>query len=101
MSQSRSIEVKVGILILVAFGLLAGLQVLIAATGNYGFFNLLTLADEPQRFGAIKRMVPDISQRMLTQTLRDMEASGLVVRRVYGTVPPAVDIWFAAKRTSA
>ncbi|MNT93277.1 putative HTH-type transcriptional regulator YybR [compost metagenome] len=28
---------------------------------------------------------------MLTQTLRDMEADGLVTRRVYGTVPPAVD----------
>jgi DNA-binding HxlR family transcriptional regulator len=28
---------------------------------------------------------------MLTQTLRDMETAGLVARRVYGTVPPAVD----------
>ena len=52
---------------------------------------LLTLADGPQRFGAIKRMVPDISQRMLTQTLRDLQRDGLINRTVFPTTPPSVE----------
>jgi len=43
------------------------------------------------RTGALHRGLPGISKKMLTQTLREMEAAGLVTRRVYGTVPPAVD----------
>ena len=40
--------------------------------------------------GVLQRSLPGISKKMLTQTLRDMEASGLVTRHVAGTVPPAV-----------
>jgi len=41
---------------------------------------LMALAEQPYRFGALRRLVPDISQRMLTQTLRDLERHGLVAR---------------------
>ncbi|WP_311043763.1 winged helix-turn-helix transcriptional regulator [Rhizobium lentis] len=40
------------------------------------------------RFGAIRRGVPDISQRMLTLTLRDLEGDGLVARHYYTELPP-------------
>lgn len=43
------------------------------------------------RAGVLLRSLPGISKKMLTQTLREMEASGLVNRRVHGTVPAAVD----------
>lgn len=43
------------------------------------------------RAGVLLRSLPGISKKMLTQTLRDMEASGLVSRHVYGSVPPAVE----------
>jgi DNA-binding HxlR family transcriptional regulator len=43
------------------------------------------------RFSALKRLVTGISQKMLTQTLRDMEREGLVTRTVIPTVPPRVD----------
>lgn len=43
------------------------------------------------RFSALKRAIPDISQRMLSQTLRHLEADGLVARTVYPTIPPRVD----------
>lgn len=43
------------------------------------------------RTGILLRSLPGISKKMLTQTLRSMEASGLVERHVHGTVPPAVD----------
>jgi len=43
------------------------------------------------RTGVLQRSLPGISKKMLTQTLRAMEASGLITRHVQGTVPPAVD----------
>lgn len=52
---------------------------------------LIALAGGPQRFGALNRATPDISKRMLTQTLRTLERDGLAARRVYPTKPPSVD----------
>ncbi|MGK6318274.1 winged helix-turn-helix transcriptional regulator [Sphingomonas sp. DT-204] len=51
---------------------------------------LCTLAGGPKRFSALARAVPDISKRMLTQTLRTLETDGLVHRDVQPTVPPSV-----------
>jgi DNA-binding HxlR family transcriptional regulator len=48
------------------------------------------LASGPMRFSALGRAVPDISKRMLTQTLRTLETDGLVDRTVRPTVPPSV-----------
>lgn len=43
------------------------------------------------RPGALQRSLPGISKKMMTQTLRDMEATGLVSRHVGSVVPPVVD----------
>lgn len=43
------------------------------------------------RFGELQRSIGRISQKVLTSNLRDMEAAGLVVRRVYPEVPPRVE----------
>ena len=43
------------------------------------------------RTGVLQRSLPGISKKMLSQTLRDMEASGFVSRHVQGTIPPAVE----------
>lgn len=43
------------------------------------------------RAGVLHRSLPGISKKMLVQTLRELEASGLVNRQVYDSVPPAVD----------
>lgn len=51
---------------------------------------LSALAAGPKRFSALARVVPDISKRMLTQTLRTLEADGFVHRDVRPTVPPQV-----------
>lgn len=50
-----------------------------------------TLAAGPHRFSAVLRAVPDISKRMLTQTLRDLERDGLIARTVFPTKPPSVE----------
>lgn len=49
------------------------------------------LEDEPMRFSAIRRCIGGISQKMLTQTLRNLERDGLVTRTVYPEVPPRVE----------
>ncbi len=51
---------------------------------------LAALASGPKRFSALARAMPDISKRMLTQTVRTLEADGLVHRDVQPTVPPQV-----------
>ena len=52
---------------------------------------LMALAEKPYRFGELRRLVPDISQRMLTQTLRDLQRDGYVNREVFPTKPPSVE----------
>jgi DNA-binding HxlR family transcriptional regulator len=50
-----------------------------------------TLSAGPMRFTELKRAVGDISQRMLTLTLRNLERDGFVTRTVFASVPPRVD----------
>src|SRR6516165_9679387 len=43
------------------------------------------------RFAQLRRQIPGITEKMLTQQLRELEADGIVERRVYPTVPPKVE----------
>lgn len=46
-----------------------------------------------RRFGELRRGLPGVSEKMLIQHLREMEADGLVHREVYREVPPKVEYW--------
>lgn len=48
----------------------------------------MILHQEPMRFSDIKKAIPDISQKVLTSTLRNLEADGFLVRKVFAEVPP-------------
>lgn len=54
---------------------------------------LLTLdsSEQPMRFKEIQKDIPDISQKMLSRTLRELEADGFVIRNAYAEVPPRVE----------
>lgn len=52
---------------------------------------LFVIKDEKKRFGEIKKIIPAISQKMLTQQLRELEEDGIVHRKVYPVVPPKVE----------
>lgn len=52
---------------------------------------LFALVDGPDRFNSLKSRIVGISQRMLTQTLRDLEREGYVLRTVYPEVPARVE----------
>lgn len=49
------------------------------------------LREHPMRFGQLRRRVEGITQKMLTQTLRELERNGLATRTQYPTIPPRVD----------
>ncbi len=49
------------------------------------------LEDGPQRYEGLRRRIDGISKRMLTHTLRELEANGLVLRDVRQAVPPHVE----------
>lgn len=66
-------------------------DVLAKIGGKWSTLILGALAERPRRFGELRRCLEDISQRMLTQTLRELQRDGLVSRRVFPTQPPSVE----------
>ena len=58
---------------------------------KWGILVLLTLGDGTARWGELRRGIDGISEKMLSSTLRTLEADGLVSRRSYPEVPPRVE----------
>lgn len=52
---------------------------------------LRDLMNGTKRFGELKKSIGSVSQKVLTAQLRDMEAKGLLTRKVYAEVPPRVE----------
>ena len=52
---------------------------------------LYHLLQDTHRFNALRKLIPTVSQRMLTRQLRELELHGLVKRTVYPVVPPKVE----------
>lgn len=59
--------------------------------GKWKVVVLWYLKEKPQRFSELKRLMPEITEKMLSLQLKKMEEDGLVARRVYAEVPPKVE----------
>lgn len=60
-------------------------------TSKWGVLVLMALVDGPQRWSELRRRAQGISEKMLAQTLRTLEADGLVHRDAHPVIPPRVD----------
>ncbi|MHB1128286.1 MAG: winged helix-turn-helix transcriptional regulator [Bacillota bacterium] len=60
-------------------------------SGKWKIIILWQLRQKTRRFNELQKLLPDISQGILTQQLRELERDGLVHREVYKEVPPKVE----------
>ena len=61
---------------------------------------LFHLLDGPLRSGVLQKKVPEISNKMFTQTVRELEKDGLISRKVFPVVPPKVEYQLSARGKS-
>ncbi|KIL41626.1 HxlR family transcriptional regulator [Gordoniibacillus kamchatkensis] len=66
-------------------------RVLEIVSSKWTVLIIFALAGGAQRYGELRRRIADISQKMLTQTLRQLERDGLIKRTVMPAVPPIVE----------
>lgn len=66
-------------------------QVLSHLTSRWGTLVMLVLLTGTHRFSALRRRIGGVSERMLAQTLQQLESDGFIHREVYDVVPPHVE----------
>ena len=66
-------------------------EILEVVASKWGVLALLALREGSYRFNALRRRVEGISEKMLAQTLQQLERDGMLVRDVQATIPPHVE----------
>jgi DNA-binding HxlR family transcriptional regulator len=75
-------------------------QTLSLIVGKWKTVILWHLSSGTKRYGELKKLIPEVSEKMLIQSLRDLERDSLVTRSVYHEVPPRVDYTLTKKAES-
>lgn len=66
-------------------------ETLQGVTGRWGILVLAALGEGSYRFSALRRRVDGVSERMLSQTLQNLERDGMITRTVLEAIPPKVE----------
>lgn len=72
-------------------------EILTVIGGKWSMSIIYALFTGTKRFSEVERLIPNINTRMLVKELKNMEANGIVVRKVYATVPPTVEYTLTKK----
>jgi len=72
-------------------------EILDVIGGKWSMSIIYALFTGKKRFSELERMVPGINTRMLVKELKNMEANGIVIRKVFATVPPTVEYTLTTK----
>lgn len=59
--------------------------------GKYKALILWHLTEKTLRFSELRKLIPNATQKVMTQQLRDLERDGIIKRKVYSEVPPKVE----------
>jgi DNA-binding HxlR family transcriptional regulator len=77
---------------------LEGVQGVMAAVdvlgGKWKILILWHLRAKTQRYGELRRLIPQVTEKMLIQQLRELEADGIIQRIAYPSIPPHVEYSF-------
>lgn len=72
-------------------------EILDVIGGKWSMSIIYALFQGTKRFSELERLIPGINTRMLVKELKNMESNGIVVRKVYATVPPTVEYTLTIK----
>jgi DNA-binding HxlR family transcriptional regulator len=59
--------------------------------GKWKLVIIYYLIQETRRFNELRRLIPEVTQQMLTLQLRELESDGIVHRQIYAQIPPKVE----------
>ena len=72
-------------------------EILEVIGGKWSMSIIYALFPGKKRFSELERLIPQINTRMLVKELKNMEANGIVTRKVFATVPPTVEYTLTVK----